>query len=115
MIIERVSDDEIHLVGIENMDQFEFVVTIELKAIDGGEQFGDKINFIFTLFEKQQSEHTRDTNDAQFTIGRQITVKIRSSYSDLIAYFRNSFTLPVNVTPINENEHILGEFLKKKI
>lgn len=111
MIIEKVGDNEIHLVGIENMDQFEFLVTIDLQSIDdGGEHVCEKIQFIYTLFEKHRSEHTRDTSNGQFSIGKQITVRIRSAYSDLIAYFRSNFKLPINITPINEDEHILGKY-----
>lgn len=109
LIVERVGDNQIHLVGIENMDQYEFVVTIDLKSIDGAEHYSDTINLVCTLFDKRRSEHTKGAATKQFPLGTQLTFRVRSAYNDLIAYFQSNFTLSINVTPANEDDHMLGK------
>lgn len=115
MIIEKIGDNEINLVGIENMDQYEFIVTIYLRSINNAEHFGEKIHFGYTLFDSYQSEHTKNTNDEQFLIEKQLTIKIKCAYNDLITYFRNNFTIPINVTRTANDEHILGKYFQKNV
>lgn len=110
LIIEKIADNEINLVGIANMDQYEFIVSINLRSINGAEHFGEQIHFGYTLFELHQSAHTKNTNDEQFLIEKQLTIKIKCAYNDLITYFRNNFTIPINVTRIEDDEHILGRY-----
>lgn len=108
LFIQRLSENEIHLVGIENNDQNEFSVTIELSKIDGAENFNEKVNLVYTLFDKHQCELTKSSGNGQFSIDKILNIKINASYSDLIAYFQHIFTLAVNLTTINENDRILG-------
>lgn len=110
LIIEQVGDNQINLVGIENMDQYEFVVTIDLKSIDGADHYDDTIKLAYTLFDKRQSEHTRSATSKTFPIETQLTFRVRSSYNDLIVYFRSNFKVSVDVTPVKEDDHVLGKY-----
>lgn len=95
--VQKLGENEIGIVGIENNEQHQFLTEIHLRLIDQCDHFDDKIELVYNLFDEQKLELTKNTDDGQFHINQSISIKFKSSLSDLITYFRNIFSLPIVV------------------
>lgn len=93
--VQKLGENEISIVGIDNSEQYEFVVEIHLRYIDLSDHLDDTIDFIYKLFDEQKLELHKNSEDGQFHIDHIITIKFKSSLSDLVIYFRNIFSLPI--------------------
>lgn len=101
--IQKVGENEINIVGIENSEQHEFIVEINVHNIDQCEHLDDKIDLTYMLFDKHHLELNKNTDDGQFHIDQNVTLKFKSSLNDLIVYFRNTFSLPIILTSHDNN------------
>lgn len=106
--IQKVGENEINIVGIENSEQHEFIVEIYLRNIDQCEHLDDKIDLTYMLFDKHKLELSKSSEDGQFHIDQNVTLKFKSSLSDLIVYFRNTFSLPIILT--SQENNLKGTF-----
>lgn len=95
--VQKLGENEISIVGIENNEQHQFLAEIHLRLIDQCDHLDDKIELVYNLFDEQKLEFTKNTDDGQFHINQSIPIKFKSSLSDLIIYFRNIFSLPIVV------------------
>lgn len=98
-----MSENEISIIGIENTQQHEFVVDIHLRNIDHCDHLDDKIYLLFMLFDKQKIELSKNPQSGEFHINQTISIKFKSSLSDLIVYFRNIFALPIVLASIEDD------------
>lgn len=96
--VQKVGDNEINIVGVENNEQHEFLVDICFSHIDKCEHLDDAISVTYMLFNEYKLELNKTTEDGQFHINHNISLKFKSSLNDLIAYFRNTFSLPIILT-----------------
>lgn len=109
--IQKVGENELNIVGIENTEQHEFIVDIYLRFIAQCEHLDDKIDLTYMLFDKHTVELKKNTEDGQIHIDQNVTLKLKSSLSDLIVYFRNTFALPVVLTSQNNNLKGIFQFV----
>lgn len=93
--VQKLGENEISIVGIENSEQYEFVVEIHLRYIDQCDHLDDTIDLIYKLFDEQKLELHKNSEDGQFHIDHIITIKFKTSLSDLVIYFRNICSLPI--------------------
>lgn len=113
--VQKIGGKEISVVGIENAEQYEFVVEIQLRHIDQCDKLDDKIQLTYKLFDEQKLELTKSTEDGHFHINQTIPIQFKSSLSDLIIYFRNIFSLPIVLAAHNDEiRGKLGLFLVKE-
>lgn len=96
--VQKVGDNEINIVGVENNEQHEFLVDIYFRHIDKCEHLDDTIGVTYMLFDEHKLELNKSTEDGRFHIDHNIALKFKSSLNDLIAYFRNTFSLPIILT-----------------
>lgn len=101
--IQKTGENEINIVGIENGGQHSFIVDICLHHIDKCEHLDEKIDLSYKLFDEHKLELNKNPDDGQFHIEQNISIKFKSALSDLIIYFRNIFSLPINLTSQNGN------------
>lgn len=93
--IQKFGENEINIVGIENSEQHDFEVNIQLRSIDQCDHLDEKIEMTYMLFDKHKLELNQNADDGQFHIDHNINIKLKSSLSDLVTYFRNIFSLPI--------------------
>lgn len=112
LLVDKVGYNEIKIVGIEStIEQNDFIVEIILKRIDFTSEFpeGD-FQLSYTLFDKQISNVNRNGEENGLIIDETISMNFKSSLSDLVAYFKRIFNLPVELLSINgENKLLLGK------
>lgn len=108
-----MSNNEISIVGIENTEQNDFIVEICLKSIEPSSECSEnELKIVYTLFDKHNTTaHKSTENNKHFLIDETISIKIKSSLSDLIAYFRKIFNLPVELLAADK---LLGEHQTQK-
>lgn len=107
--VSKVGENEIMIVGIENSEQHEFVVDINLRNIEQCDHLDEKIDLIYTVFDRHKVEINKNSEDGQFHIDHNVSVKFKASLSDLIVYFRNIFSLPIVLT-LHDTDDINGTF-----
>lgn len=100
--LQKLGENEIGIVGIENSQQNEFVVDINLRHIDQCDHLDEKIDLIYILFDDHKMELLKNSENGQFHVDKTISIKFKSSLSDLIIYFRNIFSLPIILTSHND-------------
>lgn len=105
--IQKVGENEINIVGIDNGEQHEFIVDICLCYIDKCAHLDEKIELIYKLFDEHKLELHKNPDDGQFHVDQIVNVKFKSALSDLIIYFRNNFSLPI--TLVAQNGNMKGE------
>lgn len=111
LIVEKVGNNEISIIGIENTEQNDFVVEIRLNAIElTSECSEEKIQILYTLFDKHRANLRKDSENNQLTIDEIISMKIKSSLHDLFAYFRSIFSLPIEVLTSDDAEKLIGKY-----
>lgn len=101
--IQKTGENEINIVGIDNGEQYEFIVDICLDHIDKCEHLDDKIDLIYKLFDEHKLELNKNPDDGQFHIEQKLNIKFKSALSDLVIYFRNIFLLPIQLMSQNGN------------
>lgn len=101
--LQKNGENEINIAGIENSEQHDFEVYIQLRSMDQCDHLDDKIEMIYMLFHKHKMDLNKNTDDGQFHIDQNIHLKLKSSLSDLVTYFRNIFSLPIMLTSHKNN------------
>lgn len=112
LLVDKVGNNEIHIVGIEQTtEQNDFIVEIILKRIEfKSECPEDDFQLSYTLFDKQILNAKRNSEQNALLIDEKISINLKSSLSDLVAYFKRIFNLPVELLSTNgENKLLLGK------
>lgn len=112
LLVDKVGNNEINIIGIERtIEQNDFLVEIILKRIDFSSECpeGD-FQLSYTLFDKQRTNTKRNAEKIELIIDETISMTFKSSLTDLVAYFKRIFNLPVELLSTNgENELLLGK------
>lgn len=93
--VQKLNNDVISIIGIDNNEQHEFVVNINLSCVNKCESLGNTLDLSYVLFSKHQFELSKNDDDGRFPVDQNISINFKSSLSDLILYFRNIFSLPI--------------------
>lgn len=101
--VQKLGENEIGIVGIENSEQHEFKVDICLLYIDQSDHLDEKVELVYMFFDKHNIELTKNAEDKQFHIVQTVSIKLKSSLNDLILYFRNIFSLPIDLASHENN------------
>lgn len=108
--VQKIGENEIGIVGIENSEQHEFKVDICLLHIDQSDHLDEKVDLAYMFFDKHNIELTKSSEDKQFHIDQTISIKLKSSLNDLILYFRNIFSLPIVLASHENNTKGMYKF-----
>lgn len=112
LLVDKVGNNEIHIVGIEQTtEQNDFIVVIILKKIEFTSQCPeDDFQLSYTLFDKQILNAKRNSEQNGLLIDEKISITFKSSLSNLVAYFKRIFNLPVELFSTNgDNKLLLGK------
>lgn len=112
LLVDKVGSNEINIVGIERTtEQNDFIVEIILKRIEFTSECPDgDFQLSYTLFDKQISNAKRNSEKNGLLIDEKISMNFKSSLSDLVAYFKRIFNLPIELLlSIGENKLLLGK------
>lgn len=108
LLVERIGTNEINIASIENAEPNDFNVDIQLKTIDLTSECsdGDEFKIVYALLDKHSVQLCKDSEKSYLIVDERISIKIRSSLADLIAYFKRIFSLPVE---LYSSEKLLGK------
>lgn len=110
LLVEKLENNEINIVGIENTEQNDFVVEIHLETIELASECPDgEFELKYTLFDKQCVKIKKDLEKNRLIIDEINSIKFRSSLNDLMVYFKRIFNLPVELVSSSGGEKLLGK------
>lgn len=105
--VKLVEANSIEINGIEKDDQHEFIVKIHLKTLEASAD-EEKMLLIYKLFKKIPVQVAKNVDNSCFIVNESIQLKFKSSLTNLVAYFRDIFHIPIEIV---QNNQISGKIL----